>query len=184
MHPDTWQCQSWFSYLWHPEQRLFPAASTPQTAHTGIPKPVAASLAVLGVLNIFKFFDKDTTEFSIHSPVPKSVNDLIFKFLAFYVFSLVIWWTRAESESRFGTRWFESNPAFSKIGIWFKSFFDDFINDSMWDSISTQIWIFHNYWKESAKHASTDRRLETNPTKALTLRKVQPSCIDLRTDIM
>ena len=40
---------------------------------------MAASLAVLGVLNIFKFFDKDMTEFSIHSTVPKSENDVIFK---------------------------------------------------------------------------------------------------------
>ena len=67
-----------------------PAASTPQTAHTGIPKPVAASLAVLGVLNIFKFFEEDTTEFSIHSTVLKSVNDVVFKLFSVNL-SLVIW---------------------------------------------------------------------------------------------
>ena len=59
----------------------------------------------------------DAIDAELHKKITISVNFKLF--------------SSAESESWFGIRWFESNPTFVKIGIWFESFFEDSLIDSL-----------------------------------------------------
>ena len=58
----------------------------------------------------------------------------------------------AESKSRFGIRWFESNPTYSRICDWFESFFNDFMKDSSWDSIKLKKWFVRFAQKNLLRH--------------------------------